>query len=60
MKKIKLKGWIDSNELPFSNIPKTCPKCGTELKYTDALKECNWYLVWCPNYKCRYSEIFVE
>ena len=58
-KKIKIKGWLEIGEEPVK-FPDKCPKCGTKLKYTDALQECNWYLVWCPNYRCRWSEIYVE
>jgi len=60
MKKILIKGWLNENENKYTNVPLVCPKCGAKLKHTDALQECNWYLVFCPNYRCRWSEIYVE
>jgi len=57
MPKIKVNAWLDNNNTKFSNIPEIC-KCGTKLKKVDATKEGGFIMVYCPNLKCRYCEIF--
>lgn len=37
------------------SIPDYCPKCDHKLYHVNALDtEARIYLVWCPNYSCRY------
>lgn len=40
---------IEFRILPF------CPKCGGALSHVNALDtEARLYLVWCPNFRCRF------
>jgi len=64
-KKIKIEGWIEENEQPKKNYPEKCPRCGSKLKYTNALQTCNIFLVYCMGRNkdgsmCRYCEEFKE
>ena len=59
-KKIKLEGWLESDEENKSNIPKHCPICGKKLSYTNALQTCGIYFVYCMNLKCRWCDIYEE
>lgn len=59
MPKIRIKGWVEGNEQK-TNIPKICPKCGSKLHKTDSLKLCRMLFIYCPNTKCRWSEIYTE
>ena len=60
MPKIKIKGWIEDEEELYTNIPKKCPKCSSELMRTDALRTCGLYWVGCKNLRCRWSEVYTE
>ena len=60
IKKIEVKGWIENKNEKYSNIPKVCPKCDSELWKTDALQTCGIYWIGCKNLKCRWSEEFIE
>lgn len=38
----------------------SCPVCGRTLARVDAIKLCRVFFVWCPNYRCRWSHLFVN
>ena len=59
-KPLEINGWIENENEKYSNIPKVCPKCGSELWKTDALQTCGIYWIGCKNLKCRWSEEFIE
>ena len=62
MPKIKLEGWIKSGsrKKKVSNVPKKCPKCGSKLWRTDALKTAGVYWVGCSNPICRWQDVYME
>jgi len=58
-KKIHVKGWVEDKT--SSNIPTTCPKCGTKLRIVNALQtEAKIIFIYCPNSKCRWAEEYEE
>lgn len=60
-RKISIKGWIEEDDKEkYTNIPIKCPNCREKLKKVDALQLCGILMVWCPNSRCRYCEIFEE
>lgn len=59
-KKLFVKGWLENDEEKYTNIPVKCPKCNEKLRKVDALQLCGMYMVWCPNSRCRWVEVYTE
>jgi len=56
-----MKGWIEEDDKEqYTNIPTKCPKCKEKLRKVDAIRLCGIYMVYCPDSKCRWCEIFEE
>jgi len=61
MVQLEISGWVENDE-KYTNVPINCPKCGSKLHKTDALKLCNILFVYCiagelKNH-CGWCEIF--
>jgi hypothetical protein len=40
------------------NISQNCPKCDRKLNHTNAIDNCDLYIVYCMNLKCRWTEVY--
>jgi hypothetical protein len=54
---LEIKGFVEEDEEP-TNVIKKCPKCGSDMWKTDALKLLNQLVVGCKNTRCRYCVIY--